>query len=53
MDTVANLKEQAITQTPLLLFDVVLPDGGEEHGEVEGLHRGASVGALIAWVVHR
>ena len=27
MDTIANLKEQAAAQTPLVLFDVVMPDG--------------------------
>ncbi|MEZ5365163.1 MAG: hypothetical protein R2748_23255 [Bryobacterales bacterium] len=31
MDSIANLKEQAIAQTPLLLFDVVLSNGSEEH----------------------
>ena len=30
MDTIANLKELAVTQTPLLLFDVTLPDGDVE-----------------------
>jgi hypothetical protein len=30
MDTIANLKEQGVTQTPLLLFDVVLANGETE-----------------------
>ncbi len=37
MDTVANLKEQAITQTPLLLFDVVLANGSEHHWSTHGV----------------
>ncbi|MBI3694052.1 MAG: hypothetical protein HY238_04330, partial [Acidobacteria bacterium] len=31
MDTIANLKEQAVAQTPLLLFDAVLANGESEH----------------------
>ncbi|MCB1019446.1 MAG: hypothetical protein KDC27_05935, partial [Acidobacteria bacterium] len=31
MDSIANLKEQAVAQTPLLLFDVQLSNGSEEH----------------------
>lgn len=30
MDTIANLKENTVAQTPLLLFDVVLANGDEE-----------------------
>jgi len=30
MDTIANLKEQAVAQTPLLLFDLELADGSTE-----------------------
>jgi Putative phage tail protein len=31
MQTIFELKEQAVTDTPLLLFDCVLPDGQTEH----------------------
>ena len=31
MPTIAELKEQAVTQTPLILFDCVLPSGSSEH----------------------
>jgi hypothetical protein len=31
MQTIFELKEQAVTDTPLLLFDCVLPDGRTEH----------------------
>src|SRR5260370_28716402 len=31
MSTIFELKEQAVTDTPLLLFDCVLPDGISEH----------------------
>ncbi len=31
MSTIFELKEQAVTDTPLLLFDCVLPDGQREH----------------------
>src|SRR5450755_2089722 len=31
MPTIFELKEQAVTDTPLLLFDCVLPDGQTEH----------------------
>ena len=31
MQTIFDLKEQAVTDTPLLLFDCVLPDGRTEH----------------------
>jgi hypothetical protein len=31
MDTIANLKEQVVAQTPLLLFDVALSNGETEH----------------------
>ena len=31
MSTIFELKEQAVTDTPLLLFDCVLPDGQSEH----------------------
>jgi len=31
MDTIAHVKENAIAQTPLLLFDVLLANGDEEH----------------------
>ncbi len=41
MDTVANLKEQAVTQTPLLLFDVVLADGSDHHWCTHGVKAGA------------
>ena len=41
MDTVANLKEQAITQTPLLLFDVALAGGPEHHWCTHGVTAGS------------
>src|SRR5689334_19104919 len=31
MQTIFELKEQAVTDTPLLLFDCTLPDGRVEH----------------------
>jgi len=31
MQTIFELKEQAVTDTPLLLFDCALPDGRAEH----------------------
>ena len=31
MQTIFELKEQAVTDTPLLLFDCVLPGGQSEH----------------------
>lgn len=37
MDTIANLKEQAVTQTPLLLFDVTLANGETERWATHGV----------------
>jgi hypothetical protein len=37
MDTIANLKEQAVTQTPLLLFDVTLINGQTERWATHGV----------------
>jgi hypothetical protein len=37
MDTIANLKEQAVTQTPLLLFDVTLANGQVERWATHGV----------------
>ena len=37
MDTIANLKEQAVTQTPLLLFDVTLANGEMERWATHGV----------------
>ncbi|MBM3810473.1 MAG: hypothetical protein FJW20_02440 [Acidimicrobiia bacterium] len=31
MPTISEIKEQVVTQTPLILFDCVLPDGEEKH----------------------
>jgi hypothetical protein len=48
MQTIFELKEQAVTDTPLLLFDCVLSDGTTEHWSthavtVEGVSYGARV----------
>ena len=32
MSTISSLKEQAVTDTPLILFDCVLSNGDLEHG---------------------
>ena len=37
MDTVANLKEQTVTETPLLLIDVTLRDGQVERWSTHGV----------------
>jgi Putative phage tail protein len=37
MDTIANLKELAVTQTPLLLFDVTLANGEMERWATHGV----------------
>lgn len=37
MQTAYELKEQAVTDTPLLLFDCVLPDGEVEHWSTHGV----------------
>jgi hypothetical protein len=37
MDTIANLKEQAVTQTPLLLFEVTLSNGETERWATHGV----------------
>jgi hypothetical protein len=40
MQTIFELKEQAITDTPLLLFDCVLSDGTTEHWSTHGVSVG-------------
>jgi len=40
MPTIAELKEQTITPTPVILFDCVLPSGEEEHWSTHGLQHG-------------
>jgi hypothetical protein len=37
MDTIANLKEQAVTQTPLLLFEATLANGETERWATHGV----------------
>src|ERR1035441_9527192 len=37
MQTIFDLKEQAVTDTPLLLFDCVLSDGTTEHWSTHGV----------------
>ena len=40
MQTIFELKEQAVTDTPLLLFDCVLSDGTTEHWSTHGVSVG-------------
>src|ERR1017187_1036206 len=40
MQTIFELKEQAVTDTPLLLFDCVLSDGSTEHWSTHGVSVG-------------
>jgi len=35
--TIFEAKEQAVTETPLLVFDCVLPDGSSEHWSTHGI----------------
>src|SRR5258707_6539228 len=37
MQTIFEAKEQAVTDTPLLVFDCVLPDGSSEHWSTHGI----------------
>src|SRR5579871_3256543 len=41
MQTVEDLKEQAVTDTPLLVFDCVLPGGQQEHWSTHTITVGA------------
>src|SRR5947208_7175931 len=43
MQTIFEVKEQAITETPLLVFDCVLPDGSTEHWSTHGITVGEVV----------
>ncbi len=40
MQTIFDLKEQAVTDTPLLLFDCILPDGQTEHWSTHAVRVG-------------
>ena len=40
MQTIFELKEQAVTDTPLLLFDCVLSNGTTEHWSTHGVSVG-------------
>jgi len=37
MQTISELKEQAVTETPLVLFDCTLADGTVEHWSTHGV----------------
>ena len=48
MDTVANLKGQVVTQSPLILIDVILSDGQVEHWSTHGVtFNGETYGARV------
>src|ERR1035441_2454131 len=48
MQTIFDLKEQAVTDTPLLLFDCVLSDGTTEHWSTHGVTvGGVAYGARV------
>jgi len=40
MQTISDLKEQAVTETPLVVFDCVLPNGAEEHWSTHAVTAG-------------
>jgi hypothetical protein len=42
MQTIFELKEQAVTDTPLLLFDCLLADGRVEHWSTHGVSVGSA-----------
>src|SRR6185295_8387769 len=42
MPTIYEVKEQAVTDTPLLVFDCVLPDGRSEHWSTHAVTVGAA-----------
>jgi hypothetical protein len=42
MQTIYEVKEQAVTDTPLLVFDCVLPDGRSQHWSTHGVAIGAT-----------
>src|SRR5947209_4792282 len=42
MSTIFELKEQAVTDTPLLVFDCLLPDGRLEHWSSHGVSVGSN-----------
>lgn len=43
MQTISELKEQDITDTPLMIFDCVLADGQEEHWSTHGVEVGGTI----------